>query len=88
MKMSVGTSRVTEKGQVTIPADMRKSLGLDAGTSVVFVQLDDGVLLKSESKIRDALEPFDRRRRELKLTRVMLEKEVAEERKRRWSKNA
>ncbi|MBI4999905.1 MAG: AbrB/MazE/SpoVT family DNA-binding domain-containing protein [Euryarchaeota archaeon] len=86
--MSVGTSRVTEKGQVTIPADMRKSLGLDTGTSVVFVELDDGVLLKSERKIRDALEPFDRRRRDLKLTREMLEKDVKEERKRRWSKNA
>ncbi len=86
--MSVGTSRVTEKGQVTIPADMRKSLGLDAGTSVVFVELDDGVLLKSERKIREALKPFDRRRRELGLTKEMLQKEVAEERKRRWSKNA
>ena len=33
---------ITSKGQVTIPADIRKALGLTAGERVVFTRLDDG----------------------------------------------
>lgn len=36
---------VTSKGQITIPADIRKALGLDAGERVVFTQLDDGAMV-------------------------------------------
>jgi AbrB family looped-hinge helix DNA binding protein len=32
----MGTSNVTQKGQVTIPAEMRKALGLKAGAKVRF----------------------------------------------------
>ena len=35
-------STITSKGQVTIPADLRKALGLTAGERVVFTQLEDG----------------------------------------------
>lgn len=30
------------KGQITIPADIRKALGLSAGERVMFTRLDDG----------------------------------------------
>ena len=86
--MTFGTSKVTSKGQVTIPAEIRKNLGLEDGTNVVFLELEDGVLIKSEKIIREALEPFDKRRKALKLTKKDLEREVQEERKKRWSKNA
>ncbi len=33
---------LTSKGQVTIPAELRKAMGLSAGERVVFTQLDDG----------------------------------------------
>jgi antitoxin PrlF len=33
---------VTSKGQVTIPAEIRKALAIEAGAKVVFTQLDDG----------------------------------------------
>lgn len=36
---------LTSKGQVTIPADIRKALGLSAGERVVFTQLEDGTTL-------------------------------------------
>ena len=85
--MTFGTSKVTSKGQVTIPADIRKNLGLEDGTNVVFLELEDGVLIKSEKNIREALEPFDKRRKALKLTKKDMEREVQEERKKRWSKN-
>ncbi len=35
-------STVTSKGQVTIPAEIRRAMGLTAGKRVVFTQLDDG----------------------------------------------
>ncbi len=34
---------VTSKGQITIPAEVRRSLGLKAGSRVDFVRVDDGV---------------------------------------------
>jgi len=86
--MTFGTSKVTSKGQVTIPAEIRKNLGLEDGTNVVFLEVEGGVLIKSEKNIREALKPFDRRRKELKLTKKGLEKEVREERKRHGPKNA
>lgn len=36
---------VTSKGQITIPADIRRALGLTVGERVVFTQLDDGTTL-------------------------------------------
>jgi len=33
---------ITSKGQVTIPAEIRKAMGLKPGERVVFTQLDDG----------------------------------------------
>lgn len=35
-------ARLTSKGQITIPADIRKALGLNTGERVVFTRLDDG----------------------------------------------
>ncbi len=34
---------VTSKGQITIPAEVRRTLGLKAGSRVDFVRVDDGV---------------------------------------------
>lgn len=39
------TSSVTRKGQVTIPAPVRKKLGLRQGDRVAFVDEDDKVVL-------------------------------------------
>ena len=33
---------MTSKGQITIPVAVRNALGLDAGSRVEFVELDDG----------------------------------------------
>ena len=44
--------RITSKGQVTIPQDVRERLGLLPHTEVVFEMTDDGVLLKKASGSR------------------------------------
>lgn len=42
-------SRVSSKGQVTAPADVRKRLGLQPGTVVTFEIYENGVLLRKGS---------------------------------------
>jgi len=39
------TATLTVKGQVTIPVEVRKRMGLDAGDRIEFVELDDGQYL-------------------------------------------
>jgi len=38
--------RVTEKGQVTIPKDLRDALGIGAGTEVTFERADDAIVVR------------------------------------------
>jgi AbrB family looped-hinge helix DNA binding protein len=61
---------VTSKGQVTIPAEIRKAMGLSAGERVVFTQLDDGTTVfrakrRSITELRGLLKPTRRRKRPL-----------------------
>ncbi len=41
----MSTSTVTSKGQITLPRDVRRALGLDAGDKVDFVEVDGGYKL-------------------------------------------
>lgn len=45
----IGYSSVTQKGQVTIPIDMRKFLGIKTGDEVAFIQENDGIKIKQKS---------------------------------------
>ena len=42
----MSTATVTSKGQITIPADVRKRLGLESGDRVEFVEVDGGFAIK------------------------------------------
>lgn len=46
---------ITSKGQVTIPADLRKALALEPGAKVVFTQLRNGTTIM-RAKTRSALD--------------------------------
>ncbi|TWF55010.1 AbrB/MazE/SpoVT family DNA-binding domain-containing protein [Neorhizobium alkalisoli] len=48
--------RVTEKGQVTIPKNIRSNLGIEAGSEVEFVLRDDEVVLRRVEPSRDEVE--------------------------------
>ncbi len=50
--------RVQEKGQVTLPADIRKKLGLKKGDLVAVVETEDGVLITPQESI--AMKALDR----------------------------
>lgn len=47
-------STVQEKGQVTIPAEIRSNLGLKKGDVVAFVETDQGVLISPQEVIATA----------------------------------
>ncbi len=62
MKSDVFKSRLNENGRIVIPADARKSMGLQAGDAVVMT-LEDGVLrIESQQvkirRIQDELKKF------------------------------
>lgn len=47
-------ARVQEKGQVTIPAEIRKRLGIEKGDLVDFVDTDAGVLIVPQDLVATA----------------------------------
>ncbi len=42
----MSTATVTTKGQITIPADVRRRLGLESGDRVEFVEMEGGFAIK------------------------------------------
>lgn len=60
--------RVTSKGQVTIPQDVRRRLGIEAGTEVDFVIDDDVVRLVRRTDRRGAALVEQMRGRRLSMT--------------------
>jgi len=42
----MSTATVTTKGQITIPAEVRRRLGLETGDRVEFVEIEDGFAIK------------------------------------------
>lgn len=55
---SVATTHLSSKGQVVIPEDIRKRLGLEVGTKFAVVAEDDVVVLKKIEQ--PSLRDFDR----------------------------
>lgn len=55
------TTRVTRKGQVTIPKKFREAYGLNAGDEVVWRDRDDGILVRKATRTsaRGMLVPDD-----------------------------
>jgi antitoxin PrlF len=68
---------MTSKGQVTIPAEIRKSLGLAAGERVVFTQLHDGTAVmraktRSILELKGALKPLRSTKRKVRLEEMRI----------------
>jgi len=55
---SVATTKMSSKGQIVIPEEIREQLGLDAGTQFIVVGEDDVVILKMVRA--PAMKNFDR----------------------------
>ena len=45
-------ARITAKGQITIPIEIRKSLGVKEGDKVIFIKDDNGkIMLENSAKV-------------------------------------
>lgn len=78
--MGFGVSKVTSKGQVTIPEDIRKGQQIRTGTRLVFLEVDEGILIKKgEDVSREMFRIFEKEAKKTTLTREKLAGEVEEE---------
>ena len=73
--MTTQVVRVQEKGQVTIPLEIRKKLNLKKGDLVTFVETEYGVVIKPAEVI--VTEALDEIGRALKKKGVSLEEMIA-----------
>jgi AbrB family looped-hinge helix DNA binding protein len=55
------STRVTEKGQATIPKDLREKYDLEPGDEVVWIDTDEGIVVKKRTRTggRGLLVPDD-----------------------------
>ena len=83
--MNVAT--VTSKGQVTLPASIRKRLGIREGSRIVFLEDDEGVRVLPEEALERMFAVFDRVRKRTGLTRTQLKAQVKEARHRLWKEH-
>ncbi|HYS70845.1 MAG TPA: AbrB/MazE/SpoVT family DNA-binding domain-containing protein [Thermoplasmata archaeon] len=79
---------VTAKGQVTLPASIRRRLGIDRGSRLVFIEFEGELRVVKEEDFEKLFSVFDRRRRELGLTRRKLRSAVRRARDRVWRQRA
>src|SRR5437773_502876 len=64
----VEVATVTSKGQVTLPASIRKKLGLRKGSKLIFLEEGEGVRLLAGEDLEKRFAVFERRATEINLT--------------------
>ena len=84
MGIRMAAATVTSKGQVTLPASLRRRLGIREGTRLVFLEAGDEIRVLREQDVNRMFAVFDRMRRDEKLTRSQLTKLIEEARARLW----
>lgn len=51
MTVRIRSVPVNSRGQIVIPEDMRKSLGIAGGSSVVLIEKDDEITIRTEGSV-------------------------------------
>ena len=82
---NAGTYKITRQGQITLPAEARKKLGLKEGDTMDFYYTGEMVVLRKRKAPLEVFEELSskasKRFRERKITREELQKETATVRK-------
>jgi len=84
----LATTRMSSKGQVVIPEEIRKRMGLEAGSQFIVVAGEDAVILKtisppSMSEFDDLIRKARRQARKAGMKRSEVKKTIADVRSRR-----
>lgn len=80
----VEVATVTSKGQVTLPVSVRKRLGLRRGSKLIFLNDGTEVRLIAGTDFERRFAVFERRAKEIGLTRRRLATLVREAKDRLW----
>jgi antitoxin PrlF len=85
--LEVNVTKVSSRGQVVIPWEIRQSLGIKEGTGLLIFKIGDSIILKSPevtpaSEIASNLQAIRRKIKRLKITRKDVEVEIARARMR------
>lgn len=83
----VEVAKVTSKGQITLPASIRRKLGLRKGSRLLFLEEGREVRLISGEDLARRLAVFERRAEELGLTRGKVRALVKEAKERLWKEH-
>ncbi len=83
----VEVATVSSKGQVTLPASIRKKLGLRKGSKVIFLEAGKEVRLLTGQDLEKRFAIFERRAKELNLTPERLSALVKEAKERLWKEH-
>ncbi|MFO8020588.1 MAG: AbrB/MazE/SpoVT family DNA-binding domain-containing protein [Promethearchaeia archaeon] len=75
--MIIGTSKISEKGQVTIPKEIRDKLGIRKGDKLIFDLKGDKIIIRKTGtkNVSDILQ----NQKEWKMDSVKFQKELREE---------
>lgn len=81
------TTRLTEKGQATIPHELREKYDLEPGDELVWLDGDDGILVKKRTRMeaRGMLVPDDAVEDEREEIARALEHTLREKRESEWN---
>jgi len=71
MPREVKLGRVQQRGQVTIPIELRRKLGIEEGGLVAFIETENGVLISPQEVL--AMDALDRVGKVLKERGISLE---------------
>lgn len=72
-------AKISSKGQVTIPVEIRRKLDLKKGDKIIFVESPDGIVMKKSSALKEFLEfqkAFSKAAKEEGLTEEELLEEI------------
>jgi AbrB family looped-hinge helix DNA binding protein len=80
-------TRVTDKGQTTIPKEIREKHGIEPGDEVVWIDAEETILLKKRTRTdgRGMLVPEDSTDEEREAVAKQLESEIRERRETEWT---
>lgn len=78
---------VTSKGRVTLPASVRRKLGIRKGTRIVFLDSGKEMRILREDELKERYSVFDRISRQTKLTPEKLQALVEDTKKRVWKRH-
>jgi len=81
-------SKLTSAGQLTIPKDIRRRLGLQSSSLVVLDEIGDVVLLRRFEAEQEVLRLLRNRLRKTGLTRTRVNEIVERERAKLWKEKA